>query len=79
MKVASATPVNEIKANNSNVYSTQGSINVIGADGANINIYSLAGTLINGITNAGSSFNATVPAGIYVVVVDGISTKVVVK
>lgn len=60
------------------VYATNGGINVVSADVANVEIYSVNGMFVRSVTVDGTEF-VSVPGGIYAVVVNGETYKVVVK
>jgi hypothetical protein len=56
-----------------------GTINVAPQVGSNVEIYSLSGAKVFSQDNAGGTVSVNVAPGLYIVVVDNISTKVIVK
>ena len=67
----SAVPVSDMDANAPKITTTNGRINVEG--GENVVVYSMSGSSV------GSGHEVNVPSGIYIVVVDGKSKKIMVK
>ncbi|MDE6295576.1 MAG: T9SS type A sorting domain-containing protein [Muribaculaceae bacterium] len=69
--------VDVVVADNANVTAQNGTITVSVAEDSNVCVYSVAGAVVaNANVKAGNSLNANVEKGIYVVVVNGKSTKV---
>ena len=75
-----ATGIKETSAS-SNVYSTSSSIIVDGQVGAQVSIVSVVGNVIykGVVTDANYTLPVSLEKGVYVVLVNGISTKVIVK
>jgi len=61
------------------VSTSQGTINVVPQMGSKIAIYALSGAKVYSQDNAGGNVSVNVAPGLYIVVVDNTSTKVVVK
>jgi Leucine-rich repeat (LRR) protein len=67
--------VDGVESNGVNVYTTAGTINIVGSYNGKVNVYNLSGRQVY----CGNSGEITVPAGMYVVKVDGAVHKVLVK
>jgi hypothetical protein len=67
--------VDGVESNDVNVYTTQGAINVGGSFNGNVNVYNLRGQQVY----SGTDGEIVVPAGMYIVKVDGAVHKVLVK
>jgi hypothetical protein len=70
-----STGVDGVSVKTVNVYATNGTINVSNVGSATVDVYDLSGRQVYG----GNSSEITVPAGMYVVKVDGAVHKVLVK
>jgi hypothetical protein len=76
----SATAVGSPKTSSTaNIFASEGTINVTNAEGSKIEIYSMTGRCISSTDKASAEFMANVNSGIYMVIVDGISSKVIVQ
>ncbi len=63
----------------SDIYVTNSYIVINNAEGKKLEVYSMTGAKMFEKASAGSKVDVNVPKGIYIVVVDGVSTKVAVK
>jgi hypothetical protein len=77
-----STGINEPKTNKAqdfNVTTANSQIKVQNCNGSNVAVYSLSGAKVFSQDNAGGTVSVNVAPGLYIVVVDNISTKVIVK
>jgi len=72
------TSIPHISANNTNVYSVGGQIIVEGTF-SQVDIFNIAGQMIQSVKASGAFTSKSLPAGVYIVRVDGISQKLIVK
>jgi hypothetical protein len=70
-----ATGVDCVDASAFNVFATAGQINVNGANGATVNVYNMGGQQVY----SGTDVAIEMPAGMYIVRVDGVAKKIMVK
>lgn len=68
----------EAEGANINVYAANGGINIVSAEVANAEIYNLNGMFVRSVIVDGTEF-VSVPSGIYAIVINGETYKVVVK
>ena len=79
LKASSSTETIQNAVSQASIFAAAGTINVTNAEGSKIEIYSMTGSCVSSTDKASAEFTANVNAGIYMVIVDGISTKVIVK
>lgn len=77
--IGETTNTSLIHETKSRIYTGAGFMSINDAIGSRIEVYSMTGAKMFEKASAGSSVNVSLPKGIYIVVVDGVSTKVVVK
>lgn len=71
--------INSVDESFAKVYSSSGVIVVNGRDNQNVQIYSMTGAKLFETASAGTTVTVSLPKGVYVVLVDKIPTKVIVK